>query len=83
MILSSIKSVIHKLSTRGIRGDNSQDVTRNVILYYIRDPKRQTGVMIRQDAEVYRERREFKMFIALQVLYFEIYLNRRKQNART
>lgn len=83
MILSRLKALIHRLSTRGIRGDNSQDVTRNVILYYIRDPKRQSGVMIRQDAEVYRDRREFKMFIAIQILYYEIYLNRRKQNART
>lgn len=85
MILSRLKALIHKLSTRAINGGNEGDILANVHLRYIQDihSKRATGVMIRLPNEVYRERREFKAWLAIQILYYEICLNRRKQNART
>ena len=83
MILHRLKGFIHKLSTGGIRGDNEGDILANVHLRYIQDihSKRATGVMIRLPNEVYRERREFKIWLSLQILYYERLLNRRKQNA--
>jgi hypothetical protein len=83
MILQRLKAFIHRLSTRGIRGDNEGDILANVHLRYIQDihSKRATGVMIRLPNEVYRERREFKIWLSLQILYYERLLNRRKQNA--
>lgn len=85
MILQRLKSVIHKLSTCSTHVENGSEIMANVHLRYIHDihSKRATGVMIRLPAEVYRERREFKAWISLQILFYEMMLNRRSKNART